>query len=406
MRLRRSTAPAGLLLAAEDETRLEGLGAELASLGPRDACRTVAPEALLTELAEAKAPPRAVLLAAESQDAAEPARMDRLAGLVGSVSAAGVPVILLVRDLPPAAMHRLMRAGATDFAPVPLPIGALAESLARLVAKEAEAAPAPASRPRDGLVHAVYGVAGGVGATTYAVNLAWEIATFAKKTDLKVCLLDLDLQYGSVATYLDLERRDAVFELLSDMENADSQGLRSAMLEAGDRLSVLTAPADALPLDMLSPTSVQRLLRLASDSFDVVVADMPRTLTLWTETVLQASQRFHVVLESDIRSAHNMLRLQRTLKAEELPVDKIDAILNRAPGFGDFAGRARVKKMAETLGMEYSLTLPEGGRAVLQACDAGTPLEQAVSGNALRKEIRKAAKSIYDEVQASRIALA
>ncbi len=51
-------------------------------------------------------------------------------------------------------------------------------------------------------------MAGGTGATTVAVNLAWELATIAKTDAPKVCLIDLDLQFGSVATYLDLPRRE------------------------------------------------------------------------------------------------------------------------------------------------------------------------------------------------------
>lgn len=407
MRRRPAAGADPLLVAAEDPERLDGLAAELREVAPGGAWRAVAPSELLAALAEGPSP-RAVLLAAEPADAADPARLDLLAGLVASATAQGHGVILLVRDLPAQAMHRLMRAGAVDFAPVPLPMGALGETLGRLsVARTAAAEPAPGGlgRPRNGQLHAVYGVAGGVGATVYAVNLAWELAVLARKTELKVCLLDLDLQFGAAATYLDLERRDAVFELFSDIDRADASGFRSALSDCGGALSVLTAPADVVPLDLLTPSAVARLIDFARDGFDVVVIDMPRTLTLWTETVLHAAHRFHVVLGSDMRSAQNMLRFLRTLKAEDLPVDKVDPVLNRAPGFGDFAGRGRVRKMAESLGIAYALSLPEGGGAVTQACDQGVPLAEYAAGNALRKEIRKAARTVFDEVQAARTAL-
>ena len=63
----------------------------------------------------------------------------------------------------------------------------------------------------------VHGMAGGVGATTFAANLAWELATITKTDAPRVCLIDLDFQFGSVATYLDLPRKEAVFEVLSDI---------------------------------------------------------------------------------------------------------------------------------------------------------------------------------------------
>ncbi len=80
---------------------------------------------------------------------------------------------------------------------------------------------------RNGVVLPVHGLAGGVGATTFAVNLAWELATIAKTDAPRVCLIDLDLQFGSVATYLDLPRKEAVFEMLSDTAGVDSDAFLS-----------------------------------------------------------------------------------------------------------------------------------------------------------------------------------
>ena len=45
-----------------------------------------------------------------------------------------------------------------------------------------------------------------------------------------MCLLDLDLQYGSVATYLDLPRREVIFELLSDTAQMDAESFGQALL--------------------------------------------------------------------------------------------------------------------------------------------------------------------------------
>ena len=56
-----------------------------------------------------------------------------------------------------------------------------------------------ATGDRDGVVLPVHGFAGGTGTTTFAVNLAWELANIDEGDDaLRVCLLDLDLQFGSV----------------------------------------------------------------------------------------------------------------------------------------------------------------------------------------------------------------
>jgi pilus assembly protein CpaE len=62
--------------------------------------------------------------------------------------------------------------------------------------------------------------------------------------------------------------------------------------------------------------------------------------------------------------------------------------------------------MAESLGVEYTFMLPDGGKAVTQACDHGAPLAEHASGNALRKEIRRVARSVLESVEAAQAAIA
>jgi pilus assembly protein CpaE len=46
------------------------------------------------------------------------------------------------------------------------------------------------------------------------------------------------------------------------------------------------------------------------------VIDMPGTVVQWTETVLNAAHVYFALMELDMRSAQNALRLIRALKAE------------------------------------------------------------------------------------------
>jgi len=314
-----------------------------------------------------------------------------------------IKVILIAEELSPMVLHQLLRLGADDFVPYPLPEGALHEAIDRLrrpgpelVLAQAPAVTRQVERgDRDGVVLPVHGLAGGVGATTFAVNLAWELATIDKKAPPKVCLLDLDLQYGSCSTFLDLPRREAIFELLSDTAAMDNDAFIQALLPFNDKLQVFTAPNDMLPLDLITSEDVQRLIAMAQRNFDYVVIDMPRTVVSWTETALSHAHVYFALMELDMRSAQNALRLIRAFKAEELPVEKLRFALNRAPGFTDLAGKSRAKRLAESLDISLELWLPDGQKAVTHANDHGLPMAEAAPKNALRKEIQKLASSIH-----------
>ena len=317
----------------------------------------------------------------------------------------GINVILIAEDVTPASLHQLLRQGADEFVPYPLPENELQSAIDRLNTPEPDSEPvthAPhqlkSGTSKEGAVIVTHGIAGGVGATTMAVNLAWELANIPgdKDSTPSVCLLDLDLQYGSVATYLDLPRRETVFEMLSDTENMDEEIFGQALLSFQEKLQVLTAPSEMVPLDILSSEDIDRVITLARSHFDYVVIDMPSTLVQWSETVLQSAHVYFALLELDMRSAQNALRLKHALQSEDLPFQKLRFALNRAPKFTDLSGKSRVKRMAESLGISIDLQLPDGGKPVMQGADHGLPLASSAAKNPLRKELAKLAQSLHE----------
>jgi pilus assembly protein CpaE len=360
-----------------------------------------------------------VAIAVNGQDEAD---LARIVEIIRKAKARNIRVILIADQVGPIALHQLLRTGAEDFVPYPLPDGALHEAIERIrkpegaaAASAAPAAPAKAPAPadpeddaaqahpafkakgdRDAVVLPVHALAGGAGASTFATNLAWELANIDKTNAPRVCLIDLDFQYGSAATYLDLPRKEAVLDLLSDALNADSDTLLQSMLTYNEKLHVLTAPADMLPLDIIGPEEIGRIIDMARANFDFVVIDMPKTIVSWTEAVLSRAHVYFALMELDLRSAQNVLRLVRALKAEGLPHEKLRYVLNRAPKFTDLAAKSRVKRMAESLDIAIELQLPDGGAQVTQANDHGLPLSENAGKNPLRREIQKLAKSLHD----------
>ena len=322
--------------------------------------------------------------------------------IITQAKARNIKVILIAEDVTPAALHSLLRKGADEFVPYPLPEGELAQAIGRVRQKEeqeAEAVARPqlkAGAQKDGALIVVHGLAGGTGSTTMAVNLAWELANTGKKFPPSVCLLDLDLQYGSVATFLDLPRREVVYDMLSDTEGMDEEIFGQSLLTYEDRLHVLTAPSEMLPLDLITSEDVNRILTMARNQFDYVVVDMPSTLVQWSEAVLNNAHIYFAILELDMRCAQNVLRFKRALQSEDLPLEKLRFVLNRAPKFTDLSAKSRVKRMAESLSISIDLQLPDGGKPITQANDHGMPLANSAPKSPLRKELMKLAASIHD----------
>ena len=346
-----------------------------------------------------------------AMDHEDETRIAEITHIISVAKSREIKVILITEDVSTAALHQLLREGGDEFIPYPLPEAELARAIERVLTPIEQIATKPDEEVRlkptgnhDGVVIPVHGMAGGTGATTFAVNLAWELANVSKTATPRVCLIDLDLQFGTVSTYLDLPRAAKQCLNCSDTEVVDSEAFMHALVPYEQKIHVLTAPTDMIPLDMVTTDDISRLIGIARANFDYVVIDMPSTMVEWSQTILEAAHVYFAMLELDMRCAQNTLRLKRALQSEDLPFEKLRFALNRAPGFTDLNGKNRVKRLADSLGINIEVMLPDGGKQVGQTNDHGAPLGVALPKNALRKEIAKLAKSVHDVNQADEAA--
>jgi pilus assembly protein CpaE len=328
--------------------------------------------------------------------------------IVTSAKDRGIKVILATHELTTMSLHQLMRLGADDFVPYPIPNNALNETIDRVltvpdekvIIKEvyiqSEEQNAPKKHVKQGILLPIYGMSGGVGATTFATNLAWEMQTILEAQDKSVCIMDFDFQFGSVATYLDVPKTEAAFEMISDANNADSDSFKQVVSIFKKKLAVLPSPQDAVPLEFIGPDEAKHMIDLARSCYDVVIIDTPRTLVSWTEVILNECELFLCVMGVDMRSAQNTQRFMRALKAEELPFEKVQFILNYAPKMTDLGGKSRVKSMTESLDIALRWQLSDGGKHVSSTGDHGVPLAEMVPKNPLRKDIQKIAETFAE----------
>ena len=338
----------------------------------------------------------------------------RIVDLIDLAKKQGLKVILAGDQKASSTLEELSLLGVEDIVTRPLPDSALEDAIRRLRSSDVfdtdlqdDSAmiipPAIDANAREGQILPVHGMGGGVGATTFAVNLAWELSSLDKANPPRVLLMDFDLQFGAVATYLDVERRETVFEVLSDGCTLDSDAFLQSLLTYRNKLQVFTAPRQVLPLDYIGIEEINCLLTIAKQNFDYVVIDMPKIMVQWTDVVLGAADIYFAILELDMRCAQNTQRLVEALESENLPQDKLRFTLNRAPSFLDFSGKTRVGRLAKSLGVTIGLRLPDGGSAVTQANDQGLPMALFAARNPLRKEIQKLAKSVHALNQSVRV---
>lgn len=239
-------------------------------------------------------------------------------------------------------------------------------------------------------VIAVQPLCGGAGATTMAITLAQELAEADPK--LSICLMDLDLQFGNVSGYLNLPAEARVMETYRDPRAVDGDMFQQGLRRLRPNLRVFPAPAEILPVDALSGSDLQYLLGLAKDASDLVILDLPVTVTDWSEAVYLTADRIYMVGRLDVRSVSNLRRLRALVEPRVLPAEKLSPVLNFRPARAPRDWSARVGSYERGMALPVHLQLPDGGAAVGTACDSGQPLMEADPGNPYRLAMRNYAQ--------------
>ncbi len=119
----------------------------------------------------------------------------------------------------------------------------------------------------------VFSPAGGVGATTIVANLAGYLSKYGE-----TCIVDLDLQFGMVAHYLNLEPSFSLSTIDFTHTNFDAAYLRNLMTKYDDKLSILSAPPELEDIGDIYAAQVQEILYTAKQEFRYVVVDLPKNL--------------------------------------------------------------------------------------------------------------------------------
>ncbi|MPM05762.1 Iron-sulfur cluster carrier protein [bioreactor metagenome] len=171
----------------------------------------------------------------------------------------------------------------------------------------------------------VFGAKGGLGKTTLATNLAVKLAEKRKK----VALIDLDLQFGDVHVFLDIEPTDTISELAQEFSTPNIDLVRSYMNVHSSGVHVLCAPKSPEFAELISPEKVQSILSLLRTYYDYVIIDTPPSFNDVTITAIEGASVILFVSGLDISILKNT-KLSISLLKSLQQMDKVRLIINRA----------------------------------------------------------------------------
>jgi len=268
-------------------------------------------------------------------------QLDELA----SVCDVGTKVVVIGATNDIGLYRELIRRGISEYLVPPLAPLQVVRTIAGLYADP--------DKPFIGKVTAFIGAKGGVGSSTLAHNLAWQISENCR---VSTTIVDLDLSFGTAGLDFNQDATQGIGDALSQPDRVDDVLLERLMTRCTERLSLFAAPATLDREWELEPDAYETVISQIRSTVPHVILDLPHTWSSWVKNTLLLADEVVIVASPDLaclRNAKNMYDLLRSRRSNDLP-PKIIVNQVGVPKRPEIS----VKDFAEALGAEPTLVLP------------------------------------------------
>lgn len=242
---------------------------------------------------------------------------------------------------------------------------------------------------RSPQVVTVFGAKGGAGKTTMAVNIA---AGIANETKRRVALMDLNLQFGDVASYMNIQPRRTIAEFVQERNQWDSQLLNSYLIPHNSGVKVLAAPLRPEDADLVTPEQIEKIITILRESFDYVIIDSPPYISDTLLTALDTSNQIILVMSMDLPAVKNVklsLNLLDTLHHS----GKTKLVINRgAKQFG-----VDIRDVEKTIDFLAAEEVPSEGNTVVNAANKGVPFVLSHPQAPVSKAVQRVAQLVIQD---------
>lgn len=278
--------------------------------------------------------------------------------------------VLLVSEPDPELLLQAMRAGIRDIlspSADPAHMRVLLERACQSFATR-HRPEQPKQADSKGRVIGVFSPKGGVGKTTIATNLA---VGLGKVAPMSVVVVDLDLQFGDVASGLYLNPEHTVTDAVSPAASEDTLVLKAFLTVHPSSIYAVCAPDNPVDADHIAPEQVTRLLEQLAEEFQYVVVDTAPGLPEIGLAAMEACTDVVWVSAMDIPSVRGLRSGLDVLRQLDILPEGRHVVLNMA----DAKCGLSVQDVESTIGAPVDVSVPRS-RAVAFSTNRGIPVLQ------------------------------
>jgi pilus assembly protein CpaE len=296
---------------------------------------------------------------------------------------ASVPVLCVSQKDDVEDRIRFLEAGADDVVAKPFDAREIEARVEALLLRFQRSKDLSAIVSSDGMTVAnarrtvaVHSPKGGVGTSTIAVNIA--MAAAHRRPD-RVVIVDLDLQFGQVASHVNLVPRQTLADVVrEEAALREPELLRTYATKHDSGLHVLAAPIGPELAELVTADHVDKVLSTLLDSYGQVVIDTGSFIDERTLRAFEHAENVVFVMNPEIPALKAMAALIEYLGEAGTVASKSMFVLNNTFG-------REVLKLSDVetaLGMKIAMELPYDPYLYLRAVNEGNPIVQGAPRSA------------------------
>jgi pilus assembly protein CpaE len=293
--------------------------------------------------------------------------------------------LVLVSDVDPSFVLHAMRSGIRDILSPQAEAAEIRVLLERACqsfeTRHRNHATPPSENGGKGLVIGVFSPKGGVGKTTLATNIAIGLGQIAP---MSVVIVDLDLQFGDVASGLYLNPEHTVTDAVTPAASQDSLVLKAFLTVHPAGIYALCAPPNPVDADHITPDQVTRLLEQLSQEFQYVVLDTAPGMPEIGLAAMEQCTDVVWVSAMDVPSLRGLRSGLEVLRQLEIMPESRHVVLNMA----DAKAGLSVQDVESTIGAPVDVSVPRS-RAVALSTNRGIPVLQESKKDPAVKSLRQ-----------------
>lgn len=301
-------------------------------------------------------------------------------------------IVLIVSDQQPATLTAAMESGARGVVSTAPSLEDLenrignASDWSRTMRSHMEGYGPEVGSGGSGRLIALAGAKGGTGTTTTAVHLAVAAAS-AHRT---VCLVDMDLQTGDLATFLDVSHRRSIIDLADAADDLNATSLADALFAHRLGPHVLLAPREGERAEDIDGRAARQILGSLRSRYDLVIVDCGSYVNEANAMAAELADRVVIATSPDLPALRGARRL--TELWERLQVRKKEDVVILLTRHSrnieiqpDFARKVLRMDLLTT-------TIPASFRALESGTNTGAPGE--VNDPAFRRAIGRVLREL------------